>query len=151
MGARPYDPSLGRFLAPDPVEGGSLNLYDYAGQDPVNGYDLDGLYPGWCMRYRRCRPSTEAYNPRSALGCAVLACGLGSRRYTYRRANRPGWCGAGFCGRLGFSLALVATDAVWLYCHYRRQEVCKRTAEAVSGGLAYGWSACWIRVRGVDR
>jgi RHS repeat-associated protein len=42
MGARPYDPSLGRFLAVDPIDGGSLNNYDYAAQDPVNGYDLSG-------------------------------------------------------------------------------------------------------------
>jgi RHS repeat-associated protein len=42
MGARPYDPTLGRFLTTDPIDGGSLNTYDYAGQDPINGYDLDG-------------------------------------------------------------------------------------------------------------
>jgi RHS repeat-associated protein len=42
MGARPYDPSLARFLSIDPVDGGSLNVYDYAGQDPINAYDLDG-------------------------------------------------------------------------------------------------------------
>lgn len=42
MGARPYDPTLGRFLSVDPIDGGSLNNYDYAGQDPVNGYDLNG-------------------------------------------------------------------------------------------------------------
>ena len=43
MGARPYDPVLGRFVTTDPIEGGSLNAYDYSGQDPVNSFDLTGL------------------------------------------------------------------------------------------------------------
>jgi RHS repeat-associated protein len=42
MGARPYDMTTGRFLATDPVEGGSANLYDYVSQDPVNRLDLTG-------------------------------------------------------------------------------------------------------------
>jgi RHS repeat-associated protein len=42
MGARPYDPSARRFWAVDPIEGGSFNGYDYAAQDPINGYDLNG-------------------------------------------------------------------------------------------------------------
>jgi len=42
MGARPYDPTTGRFLSIDPIPGGSLNNYDYAGQDPINNYDLAG-------------------------------------------------------------------------------------------------------------
>jgi RHS repeat-associated protein len=42
MGARSYIPSLGRFLTPDPVPGGSANAYDYADQDPVNVFDLAG-------------------------------------------------------------------------------------------------------------
>jgi RHS repeat-associated protein len=42
MGARSYIPSLGRFLTPDPVRGGSANAYDYADQDPINGFDLTG-------------------------------------------------------------------------------------------------------------
>ncbi len=50
MGARPYDPVTGRFASVDPVEGGSLNNYDYATQDPVNMLDLDGTaaYIGYC-------------------------------------------------------------------------------------------------------
>jgi RHS repeat-associated protein len=51
MGARPYDPALGRFLAVDPVQHGSANDYDYTNQDPINGYDLSGNAPwdGWCF------------------------------------------------------------------------------------------------------
>jgi RHS repeat-associated protein len=58
MGARPYDPLLGRFLAVDPVEGGSLNNYDYAAQDPVNTYDLGGMRPA--------EPDTVAGYPAQA-------------------------------------------------------------------------------------
>ena len=42
MGARSYSPTIGRFLAIDPVYGGSCNNYDYVCQDPVNRYDLSG-------------------------------------------------------------------------------------------------------------
>jgi RHS repeat-associated protein len=46
---RYYDPSTGRYLTPDPIglEGG-INLYLYAGADPVNAIDPDGLSP--CTR-----------------------------------------------------------------------------------------------------
>lgn len=43
-GVRAYDPVSGRFLQVDPVEGGCSNDYVYAFGDPVNQYDLTGLY-----------------------------------------------------------------------------------------------------------
>jgi RHS repeat-associated protein len=48
MGARSYVPTLGRFLTPDPILGGSANAYDYANQDPINLFDLTGemRWPG---------------------------------------------------------------------------------------------------------
>jgi len=45
MGQRVYTPSIGRFLQVDPVRGGSFNDYDYAYQDPLNQFDLDGRCP----------------------------------------------------------------------------------------------------------
>ena len=42
MGVRLYAPLLGRFIEVDSIAGGSLNAYDYAAQDPLNGLDLFG-------------------------------------------------------------------------------------------------------------
>ena len=50
MGVRSYVPALGRFLSPDPVKGGSANSYDYANQDPVNAFDLEGT----CSTKKKC-------------------------------------------------------------------------------------------------
>lgn len=45
MGPRYYDPALGRWLSEDPVGiAGGINLYAYAGNDPVNGRDPSGEY-----------------------------------------------------------------------------------------------------------
>jgi RHS repeat-associated protein len=43
FGARYYEPEGGRFLSADPAgHGASMTLYDFAGGDPVNGFDPDG-------------------------------------------------------------------------------------------------------------
>jgi RHS repeat-associated protein len=46
MRARYYDPQLRRFIAEDPIGlAGGINLYAFAGGDPVNGSDPSGLDP----------------------------------------------------------------------------------------------------------
>ena len=51
MGARDYDPGLGRFTSADPLKGSPLNpqqrnRYPYTGNNPLTRYDLNGLYWG---------------------------------------------------------------------------------------------------------
>ena len=46
MGVRLYEPTSGRFLSVDPIDGGSANNYDYVGGDPINQLDLDGTKMG---------------------------------------------------------------------------------------------------------
>jgi RHS repeat-associated protein len=50
FGARDYDPATGRWTARDPLlfDGGSVNLYTYADDDPIGARDLDGRdWPTW--------------------------------------------------------------------------------------------------------
>ena len=47
MGVRLYHTDTGRFLQPDPVDGGSATTYDYCNADPVNCTDLAGTWPNW--------------------------------------------------------------------------------------------------------
>jgi RHS repeat-associated protein len=43
---RDYDPTTGRYIQADPIGlGGGSNLFAYAGDNPVNAYDPDGLNP----------------------------------------------------------------------------------------------------------
>jgi RHS repeat-associated protein len=47
LGARYYDPVVGRFVSPDPISfAGGMNLYAYCDGDPVNAVDPSGLYDG---------------------------------------------------------------------------------------------------------
>jgi RHS repeat-associated protein len=49
---RYYDPSIGRYLTPDPIGlAGGINLFAYAGLNPINAFDPFGLYESspWLM------------------------------------------------------------------------------------------------------
>jgi len=146
MGARPYDPALGRFLAVDPVDGGSLNNYDYAGQDPINGYDLDGSMLAnpeqgvdasalLQILYEECDTcgggsgqtawsymAGEIHKHRKAIGLAAVGvCVLGS---------------AGTCAAVGFA-ALGATVYSDTYEDAVRDKNYGRAAEQVGIALAF--------------
>ena len=109
MGARQYDPVLGRFLEVDPIEGGSANDYDYVSGDPVNQLDLAGtfVFPGVKRMRRRLRSSFNRHRParpRSHTvrrsGCTRWSCRRTSQWHTYRMAQRNHWCRYG-CTRPG--------------------------------------------------
>jgi RHS repeat-associated protein len=72
MGARSYVPAIGRFLQPDPVEGGSANEYAYTYGDPVNSSDPSGEFtvatPSWVNGFlsEAAEAATEAAIQRAA-------------------------------------------------------------------------------------
>jgi len=47
LGARPYFPAAGEFLAPDPLVDAGTNLYSYTPADPINGVDSTGQANEW--------------------------------------------------------------------------------------------------------
>ncbi|MBN2452050.1 MAG: hypothetical protein JXR77_16810 [Lentisphaeria bacterium] len=65
MGARDYLPELGRFLQPDPIGiGGGMNLYAYAGNQPLEYDDPTGFYTG----NLGAMPPVPGIDPRSGAG-----------------------------------------------------------------------------------
>jgi RHS repeat-associated protein len=92
MGVRTYVPGMGRFTAPDPVEGGSANDYDYAGQDPVSSLDLDGraripsIPPGMNCEFTPGHPTRGVVHRRTIYGTAIQNCRHGSTAAQYLTA-----------------------------------------------------------------
>jgi RHS repeat-associated protein len=94
MRHRWYNPRIGRFMSEDPLGvAAGPNLYTFAGNDPVNGFDPSGL--------RSCEPFDCDGDAPDAF-------------HNGRRLRRPGlsWCGLGAGVRGGADLAVGMTPGV---------------------------------------
>jgi RHS repeat-associated protein len=130
MGTRYYDPALGRFTQVDPVEGGSLNRYDYAAQDPINVGDPDGT----CNRLLKVlglsnREACDVERVRQAAARAPSSVGRASARFFRKNAPRIAKAVAKY-SVLGATFAAGAKLAESPEAR-RRFGLC----------LAYGWEA----------
>jgi len=108
MGARPYNPTLGRFLEVDPIEGGTENDYTYP-TDPVNMFDLDGRMALPNMDLGMCRSrlergcGTRSLQTRHPSNQAVWNLVRNKKvgwSPALRPAHKPGWsvgASTGFC------------------------------------------------------
>src|SRR3954471_12505420 len=92
-----------RFLQTDPVPGGSANDYDYAGQDPINSFDLDGRICWSCGWHHVTHAASSGYHwaGHHKLDIALTA----------------------------VSFVPVAGEAAWLYRGYRVARVLRAVSE----------------------
>ncbi len=110
MGVRGYVPALGRFLTPDPVPGGSANAYDYADQDPVNGFDLNGeCHP---TRDRHCSGPPSQSERRERRAASALARSTPNRASIIIRCRKCGGASSSSIGDVFHSVVDKVSGAV---------------------------------------
>ncbi|MGW4806925.1 RHS repeat-associated core domain-containing protein [Kitasatospora sp. NPDC004272] len=138
LGARHYDPVLGRFLTADPVfEAGDPNQmggYSYAGDNPVGGSDPNGLF-------NVAQADGGGYDPKPAQSTKQTACGaVDSRVSSYLLGQTT--CGNTIDGNSGASSWQIpdAQDCTGLsgwraiFCHLNNANYRTGIASGMTGG-----------------
>jgi RHS repeat-associated protein len=134
-----YDPQTGRFLTQDPIGlAGGVNLYSYAGNDPVNFDDPFGLEPDcsnpktlyeamYCVGVRT-QPLREVVDVVGAAELTLVAIPIVG-------AAAPAAMGIGSAAARG--LGFVERRMVNLMTHLTRRDL--RAAAAELRGVKTGW------------
>lgn len=115
MGARPYHPGLGRFLAVDPVEGGTPNDYVYV-TDPINSFDLNGMW-GIPNPIKAVKRAAKAVGDTAAsVGRATVSAGTWVGKTTWEHRDTIGAAmgvaallGCVICAGIATGISLIST------------------------------------------
>jgi RHS repeat-associated protein len=77
---RYYAPYLGRFLSPDPLGlAAEINMYAYAGNDPINNVDPSGLaFDRASTALYNLTPSRNTVNGLGQIGSGVVTAAIGT-------------------------------------------------------------------------
>ncbi|MFC0623380.1 RHS repeat-associated core domain-containing protein [Kribbella deserti] len=96
IGARQYDPELGRFLSVDPVMGGEpqlMNAYAYSNNSPVTFSDPTGLYCDSCDFYNHKYGEASAWSKQTKRKSFCDSCEYFSRKNKTKSAWNQRWYG----------------------------------------------------------
>ena len=120
MGARPYLPALGEFLAPDPSSDSAPNQYGFTAGDPVNGADPNGQANEWSWFWQVVAGITLV----AAIALDIATAGMAAPA-----------TGAGFLAWAGYATMTVGVPLVAWYAYGKAEQLSVYTQTEPSEGL----------------